>query len=204
MKILEQKIESLLFFKNEPLSFSWLSKYLQTPYEVIKETVLGMNHHYDNRGITLVISSDSVALMTGESGTELIAAIKGTKEDRELSKQALETLAIIIYKGKANKAEIDYIRGVNSVFILRNLLIRGLVTKKQNTVDKRSPYYIPTHDLLSFLGITDIKELPHFNKIGQKIDEIDEEYRNEQGQKEQLSVDINEEPVSGSEDIEND
>lgn len=203
MKLIEQKIESLLFFKNEPLSFSWLSKNIQVSQEVIQETVLAMGHYYNNRGISLVIGPDSVALMTGEAGTEIIAKIKGTKEERELSKQALETLAIIIYKGKATKSEIDYIRGVNSIFILRNLLIRGLITKKQNTLDKRSPFYIPTHDLLSFLGISDITELPQFDKVGERISELDDNFKKEQEQDEKI-IDINKNSISEPEDIEND
>lgn len=206
MKIIEQKIESLLFFKNEPLSFLWLSKVLKTPQEVIKEIVLGMERHYENRGISLITTSDSVALMTGEAGAELIAEIKGTKEERELSKQALETLAIIVYKEKSTKPEIDYIRGVNSVFILRNLLIRGLISKKANPVDKRSPYYIPTHDLFSFLGIMSAKDLPQFDAVSEKINELDEKFKTEteHEQKEEIKVEIIQDSISEPEDIEND
>ena len=49
--------------------------------------------------------------------------------DSELSKASLETLAIIIYKGLASR-EVDYIRGVNSSFILRNLLVRGWLKRE--------------------------------------------------------------------------
>lgn len=202
MKLLEQKIEALLFFKNEPVSYSWLSKNLQTPKEVIKETIAGMHTQYESRGISLVITDDSAALMTSESAQEIIIELTNVKAEKELSKQALETLAIIAYKGKATKPEIDYIRGVNSVFILRNLLIRGLITKKANLIDKRSPFYIPTHELLSFLGITDIKDLPQFEKVQGKIDELDEQFIQEQNQeKEVIVVNGKEESVKDSEEI---
>ncbi|MCI5050834.1 MAG: SMC-Scp complex subunit ScpB [Candidatus Pacebacteria bacterium] len=179
MKLLEQKIESLLFYKNEPVSFAWLSKVLKTPKETIKETVAQMDSYYDNRGIVLVQTNDDVALMTSESTSEILAELTQAKEEKELSKQALETLAIIAYRGKSTKAEIDYIRGVNSVFILRNLLIRGLITKKPNMLDKRSPLYVPTHDLLSFLGISSLNELPQYEGVSKKMEDIDEQYQSE-------------------------
>ena len=180
MKILEQKIESLLFFKNEPLSFEWLSKKLQIPQETIKEAIVGMHRHYENRGISLVTTKESVALMTGKVASDVISTLKGDRDERELSKQAMETLAIITYKTKATKTEIDYIRGVNSVFILRNLLIRGLINKLENTADHRSPFYVPTHDLMSFLGIANINELPHFSVVTEKILGIDQEFQTDQ------------------------
>jgi segregation and condensation protein B len=205
MKILEQKIESLLFFKNEPLSFSWLSKILQTPLEVIKETILCMYPYYENRGISLVVTKESAALMTGEVSSDIIREMKGTKDERDLSKQAMETLSIIVYKEKVTKPEIDYIRGVNSVFILRNLLIRGLINKKQNTIDRRSPFYVPTHDLMSFLGIANIKDLPHFATVGEKIREIDREFQKEESEVKETKLEINHDIRSHSDDdVDND
>lgn len=202
MKLLEQKIESLLFFKNEPLSYTWLSKVLETPKEVIKETISKMSSYYENRGISIVTTEDSAALMTSESAQELIASITHAKEERELSKQALETLSIIVYKGKATKPEVDYIRGVNSVFILRNLLMRGLITKKQNTLDKRSPYYVPTHDLLSFLGITNLDNLPGSEAIEEKIQELDQQFCDEQNR--ESNITINSQDDTSDEVIDND
>ena len=54
-----------------------------------------------------------------------------TKEElmKDLGKAGLETISIILYKGPISRAEIDYIRGVQSNFILRNLLVRGLIEK---------------------------------------------------------------------------
>lgn len=180
MKLLEQKIESLLFFKNEPLSFIWLSKKLDVPVEVVKQTIINILPYYENRGISLISTDESVALMTSESGKEIIQSLVNTKEEKELSKQAMETLSIVLYKGSSTKSEIDHIRGVNSVFILRNLLIRGLITKKANSNDRRSPFYIPTHDLLSFLGIENISQLPEFESLQQKITDIEDSYQSDE------------------------
>lgn len=176
MKELEQKIESLLFFKNEPVSFKWLAKTLDVSTDVIAETIEGMTNYYENRGLTLLTGNQAVSLVTSDISKDLIRDLSNNQGERELSKQALETLSIIAYKGKITKAEIDYIRGVNSVFILRNLLIRGLIVKKQNILDKRAPLYVLTHDTLSFLGLTDIQKLPHFEQVSEKLNELEDQF----------------------------
>lgn len=179
MNTLQQKIESLLFFKNEPVSFSWLAKHLNIKSSEIESNILEMEPFYLNRGFSLVKTKGKVALMTSKISDELIGKITKSGEERELSKQALETLAIILYKKKITKAELDYIRGVNSVFILRNLLIRGLVEKNINPLDKRSPLYSITHDTLSFLGITKVSDLPQFEYFTAKLKELEQNWNSE-------------------------
>jgi segregation and condensation protein B len=75
---------------------------------------------------------------------------------KDLGKAGLETLSIILYQGPISRAEIDYIRGVNSNFILRNLLIRGLIERVENPHDQRSFLYKPTLELISYLGLSKI------------------------------------------------
>ncbi|MGB0925425.1 MAG: SMC-Scp complex subunit ScpB [Minisyncoccia bacterium] len=176
MNTLQQKIESLLFFKNEPVSFAWLGKHLDITAGEVKESVHAMLSYYENRGLTLVISDDSVSLLSSDVAADIIGGLGKNNAEKELSKQALETLAIILYKGAIGKPELDYIRGVNSVFILRNLLIRGLIEKKPNPADKRSPLYAATHDTMSFLGIHSKSELPDFENFSKKIAELEQNY----------------------------
>ncbi len=178
MNELEQKIESLLFYKNEPVSFSWLGKILGVSIDDIKNTIPNMHHYYENRGLTLVVSPQTVTLMTHPEHQSIIQLLMDTEDQKELSKQALETLAIIVYQDGVTKSEIDYIRGVNSMFILRNLLIRGLVTKKQNPHDKRAPLYVPTHDMWSFLGITNKEDLPEYQHMKEQLHKVENEHAN--------------------------
>lgn len=180
MNPLEQKIESLLFFKNEPVTLSWISKKIDEPIERIKDAVLNMPQFYENRGIQMLIANNSVSLMTAATSSSIIADLSRNQEGKELSKQALETLAIILYKPSVTKSEIDYIRGVNSVFILRNLLVRGLISKEPNKFDKKSPIYRVTHDLLSYLGISSIEDLPGVQDVAKKLQDLQDQHNKEQ------------------------
>ncbi len=180
MNTVQQKIEALLFFKNEPTSYSWLAKRLEVPVEEIKKEVEAMVGFYENRGIQMIVSEGEVSLLTSAVATDVIETLSRAEEERDLSKQALETLAIILYRKEVTKSEIDYIRGVNSVFILRNLLIRGLIQKKTNPQDKRSPYYVATHDTLATLGVQKAEDLPHFSALAEKVEAIHRDWKKEQ------------------------
>ena len=180
MNQLQQIIESLLFYKNEPVSFSWLASRTKIPEKQIRSEVEGMLPFYENRGLTLLYSSDEVSLVSSEIGSSFISELIKSSEEKELSKQALETLAIVAYKGKITKSEIDYIRGVNSIFILRNLLMRGLIIKQVNQQDKRSPLYSISHDLLSYLGVTNVQQLAGYDSVVSKLDKLEQEYYEEQ------------------------
>jgi segregation and condensation protein B len=84
---------------------------------------------------------------------------------RELSKSAVETLAIILYGENVSKGDIDFIRGVNSGFILRNLSVRGLIEKLVDENDGRKYIYRPTLELMQSLGITSPADLENREEI---------------------------------------
>ena len=57
--------------------------------------------------------------------------------------------------------EIDYVRGVNSSFILRNLLLRGLIERREEK--KGALYqYEASFDFLKHLGLRKVKDLPEY------------------------------------------
>ena len=77
----------------------------------------------------------------------------------------METLAIVAYSGPVPRAEIDFIRGVNSSFTLRNLLISGLVEREINPKDRRTFIYKPSMDFLRFLGLGKLEDLPEYGEF---------------------------------------
>ncbi len=171
---LEKQIEAVLFWKGEPISIKKLSQTLEKNEEEISAALKNLEQNLANRGVSLIFKEDEVALGTSKDTSELIEKL--TKEElvKDLGRAGLETLSIIIYQGPISRAEIDYIRGVQSTFILRNLMIRGLVEKVSNPKDQRSFLYKPTFELLSYMGLTKIEEMPEFAKAKEEI----ENYKN--------------------------
>jgi segregation and condensation protein B len=100
---------------------------------------------------------------------DFLQSLDDAETTREFSKGALETLALIAYKGPISKSDIDYIRGVNSQFMLRNLVMRAMIEKQSGSRDRNAGYVI-TADALRFLGVTDRDQLPHFSQFFQEIE----------------------------------
>lgn len=167
---LEQLIEALLFFKGEPMKISELVKLVKKSEEDIRAALESLKENLDRRGVVLVWKVNEVTLGTSPEASKLIEDLRKMELSRDIGKAGLETLAIVIYKGPVSRSEIDYVRGVNSSFTLRNLMIRGLVERTINPKDARSFLYEPTLDLLSFLGVRSIEELPRYLEIGQELD----------------------------------
>jgi segregation and condensation protein B len=165
MLSLNAQIESILFWKGEPLSLKKLSQTLNKSVEEISAGLTQLEESLQQRGLALQRNADEVALATHPEMSKLFESLVKEELNKDLGKAGLETLSIVLYKGPIKRSEIDYIRGVNSQFILRNLLIRGLVERISDPKDERSFLYKPTFELFSYLGITKIEDLPEYEKV---------------------------------------
>jgi len=169
---LDNQIEAVLFWKGEPQSIKKLAASLGKKEDEIKAGLEILKEKIKNRGVELIFKDDEVMLGTAANLSHIIERL--TKEElvRDLGRAGLETISIIAYKGPISRAEIDYIRGVQSNFILRNLQIRGLVEKIINEKDRRSFLYRPTFELLAFLGVSKIEDLPEYQKVKTEFDQF--------------------------------
>lgn len=171
MHDLEKKIEAILMFKNEPVGAKELSKLLNVSEEEVKSSLNNLQEAYKERGIVIVTDGENFSFGTSPEYSTLIETIQKEELSRELGRAGIETLAIVLYRGPVSRREIDHIRGVNSGFILRNLLIRGLVERTE-LQGERSFAYKPTLKLLEYLGVTRIEDLPEYGTVWKKIDEF--------------------------------
>lgn len=176
---LESKIEAILFYKNEPLNIKKLGEMLKVEESQITEGLNVLRENLKNRGVSLIEQDGKVALVTSKEASALIEEIAKEEMSREIGKAGLETLAIILYNNGASRREIDYIRGVNSTFILRNLAMRGLVEKTDNPKDPRGFLYKPSIELLAHIGILKLEELPRFDEFKAKLESAVTQDQNE-------------------------
>lgn len=169
---LESKIEAILFFKNEPVSIAELAMLLKEKSEAIREGLLNLGHSYKNRGLIVVSDGESFSLGTHPEAGPIIENLQKEELSRDLSRASLETLAIILYRGPIARREVDHIRGVNSSFILRTLLVRGLVERAGDISGERSYSYKTTIKLLEYLGVGRQEDLPEYHQAFDKIEEF--------------------------------
>lgn len=167
---LAQQIEAILFWKAEPVSIKKLASILDNDAKSITTALQELEISLKGRGLNLVQNGEEVMLGTAKELSLLIEKL--TKEElvRDLGKAGLETLSIILYQGPISRSDIDYIRGVNSQFILRNLLIRGLIERIDNPSDARSFLYKVSINLLANLGINKMEDLPEYEQVKKDIE----------------------------------
>lgn len=176
---LEKKIEGLLFYKGEPMTLNEIAKLLKESKDNVKEAIIKLEESLLNRGVVLIKKDDSVMMGITKELSPLIESIRKEEITKDLTKASLETLSIILFKNGATRGEIDFIRGVNSSFILRNLLIRGLIERKTDPKDSRRLIYFPTFETLSFMGVKSIEELPNYTEVKNQLEETFNQNTNE-------------------------
>ena len=163
-------IEALLFSKAEPWTILDLSKTLGIGVEEINTALNDLEANFANRGVVLIRADESVTLGTHPDASVILEKIYKEELSKGLSKASIETLSCVMYGDEMTRGKIDYIRGVNSGFILRSLLVRGLVERKPYPKDRKSFMYIPTVALLASLGVSTIKDLPEYERIHAEIE----------------------------------
>lgn len=163
------KIEAILFYKNEPVSIKKLAQILNASEAEVRGGIHKLSEALNHRGVTLIQTETDVVLATAREAESLIETITKEELSRDIGKAGLETLSIILYNGETSRKDIDYIRGVNSTFILRNLAARGLVERIPSATDARSFVYRPSLQLLAHLGVREVNELPEYTEFREEL-----------------------------------
>ncbi|MBI4133004.1 SMC-Scp complex subunit ScpB [Candidatus Uhrbacteria bacterium] len=163
---LSTKLEALLFASDKPLGIKKLADFLDVKPAAIEEALQTLSERLASResGVRLVRTGSEVQMMTSPELSKLVRDFLKDELTGELTKPQLETLTVIAYRQPITKPELEQIRGVNCSLIIRNLLMRGLV-ETEEVREKFGPVYRVTHDFLRFLGLTDVRALPDYEKL---------------------------------------
>ena len=164
---LKNKIEALIFLSKEPLSIDELSKYFKLEKQQIEEAVNELREDKRNTGINLKIDKEILSFVTNPScGEEIKNFFHPEMKIKKLSKSAMETLAIIAYKGPITKGEIEVIRGVSAEKAISNLLEKNLIyiSGKKKSIGTPNIYNV-TEDFYSYLNIDKEENLPGYEEF---------------------------------------
>ncbi len=179
---LKSVVESLLFTSGEPIKISKLAKITQTSAPSVENAVMELSGEYlgKKRGIIIVKKDNRVQLATNPDNAFFVNRLVDNELKGDLSQASLEVLSVVAYRGPITRSGVEAVRGVNSSFTLRNLLMRGLIEKTENSKDKRKYLYRISFDFLKELGLSNVKELPDYEKISkdERIDLIPRESAN--------------------------
>lgn len=169
MSDLSTKIEALLFSEGGALSKKRLAQLLGVDVAQLEPAIETLRSRREGTGLTLIESPQELALAVAPAESALVAAAFERELGREIGDAGLEVLAILLYRGPSTRAQIDYIRGVNTAWTVRMLAARGLLERIPNPSDAREYLYRPTVELLAHLGVTKTEELPDYAKIASEL-----------------------------------
>lgn len=153
-------LEALLFVAWEPASVKRLAEALGLEPKFTQELLLELQEAYVGRGFQLVEIAGGWQFLTQPEAAPYIERLYKPRA-QQLSKAALETLAIVAYRQPVTRAEIDNIRQVKSDAMLAKLMEKTLV-KEVGRLDApgRPILYGTTQEFLAAFGLVSLQELP--------------------------------------------
>lgn len=159
-----QKIEALIFASSKPVSENEIKKRLDL-HEDISEVLTNLEHSYQNRGINLKKISNGWIFLTNTEVSEIFHEKREIQ--KRLSKQAIETLAIVVYHQPITKAEIESIRGVViGQGIFDQLMELGWIAPGgRKEVPGRPILWGTTDDFLLHFGLGTLDNLPGIEEM---------------------------------------
>jgi segregation and condensation protein B len=169
LQFLKSAAEALIFASNEPLTQAQFSAALGNGNDVkLADVVVELNHDYlrQGRAFEILPVAGGFQYFTRRDFAGLVRRLFAERARTRLSRPALETLAVVAYRGPVTKAEIDEIRGVDCGGVLHTLLDRHLVAVRGRAkVVGRPLLYETTLEFLKHFGLSDLNDLPRDSEL---------------------------------------
>ncbi|MFN8308354.1 MAG: SMC-Scp complex subunit ScpB [Chitinophagales bacterium] len=175
MENLQQHIEALIFSSDTAISKGEIIDCVKKiEGAVIDENILdellqaiAEKFSSDYFSFELRVIGGGYQFFTKPAYYPTVSILIGQKEKKRLSTAALETLAIIAYKGPITKTECEAIRGVNCDYSVQKLLEKELIEvagRIEEAVGKPILYKV-TPLFLDYFGINSTMELPKLKDV---------------------------------------
>src|SRR3989338_8724130 len=163
------RAHAFLFSEGGSMTRKKLAMLLGCKQPELQGALDALGERFQGSGLSLIQTEREVGLAVAASAADAVQKAFERELARDIGDAGLEVLAIVLYRGPSTRAQIDYIRGVNTASTLRTLLTRGLVERAGNPEDAREYLYRPTVELLAHLGVAQARELPDHDTIAREL-----------------------------------
>lgn len=168
-EIMEGILEGLLYVQGDSgLTLKEVMAILNIKEDEAKALVYKLKKDYEqeNRGLRLSYLGNTFKLTTKQEHKEYYERLLENPSTHVLSQAALEVLAIVAYNEPITRGKIDEMRGVESIYVLRKLLAKGLLKEAGKSDLPGHPIlYKTTDDFLDYFGLSTKEELPDIEQI---------------------------------------
>lgn len=174
---MEAVIEGLLYVQGDiGLTIKDIMNILEIDEDTAKSAVLSLKNYYDEnkRGLRINFLGNTIKLTTREEHKEYYAKLLENPSSNGLSNSAIETLAVIAYNEPITRGEVDAFRGVDSSYIMRRLLAKGLIKEcGKSDTPGRPILYKTTDEFLDYFGLASKEDLPSIEMLTEDKEEKD-------------------------------
>ena len=172
-------LEGLLFVVGEDgLQLEQIEEVLNISDEEAKTLIMELKKDYEDssRGLRIDFLGNRFKLTTKFEHKEYYQKLIENPATNTLSQAALETLAIIAYNEPITRVQVDAIRGVGSVNIIRKLVAKGFIKESgRSELPGRPILYETTNEFLDYFGLSSTEDLPDISEfVSSEVDEADE------------------------------
>lgn len=167
---LTQVVEATLFVSGQGIEIKDIAEKLEVEEKQIKKAIEELKQKHENDGINIITYKNSVQMCSNPIFAEDIATVLNPIREKQLTKAALETAAIIAYKQPVTKLDIEQVRGVNSdyaVQVLTNFNLIEVVGRK-DAIGKPL-LYGTTDEFLKRFELQSIEDLPDYDELLERI-----------------------------------
>jgi len=163
-------LEALIYVAEEPIAEATLVTLLGKEHqEAIREGLRLLQDHYQSADCGLEIKevAGGYKMSTKAEHHEWVRTyVKHHTPPTKLSLASLETLAVIAYRQPITVPEIQEVRGVSAVSVLKTLLDKKLITTSgRKNVIGRPILYRTTKEFLVHFGLKNLDELPSLEEF---------------------------------------
>ena len=166
-------LEGLLYVQGDlGLTIKQIEDILEIDEKTAKDLVLSLKSYYDEnkRGLRINFLGNTIKLTTREEHREYYQKLLEEPSTNSLSQSALETLAIIAYNEPITRGEVDSFRGVDSSYVMRRLLAKGLIKECGRSEEAgRAILYKTTDDFLDYFGLASKEDLPSVELLEEEV-----------------------------------
>ena len=170
-------IEGLLYVQGDiGLTIKDIMNILDIDEDTAKRAVLSLKNYYDEnkRGLRINFLGNTIKLTTREEHKEYYAKLLENPSSNGLSNSAIETLAVIAYNEPITRGEVDAFRGVDSSYVMRRLLAKGLIKEcGKSDAPGRPILYKTTDEFLDYFGLASKEDLPSIEMLTEDKEEKD-------------------------------
>lgn len=173
-KLEQNMIEALLFVADEPIPLKKLAEITDLSGTAVYNHLQTLRKEYETRGFHLREIAGGWQFLTDENFAPQIERLYHPRK-QQLSKAALETLAIIAYRQPITRMEIENIRQVKIDAMIGKLLEKKLIREVGRLETPGKPIlYGTSKEFLSFFGIDSLEDLPPLETFAQEFSKEEE------------------------------